>query len=86
MGTKTDLVLDLNPLVPGEGLIDREVVVPLLQREEPNDGADDEDNEGVQDQKPVENDKTGCDMVLLHDCEYGHEECDEKEDSGDETA
>ena len=47
---------------------------------------DDEDNEGVQDQKPVENDKTGCDMVLLHDCEYGHEECDEKEDSGDETA
>ena len=64
----THLVLNLDTRLAGHGVVDLEVVRPLLQRPEPEGGSDDEDDDRVDDEEPVEDDETACDMVLLHDC------------------
>lgn len=53
---KTHLVLDRNTLVPSETLENDQVVGTLPQGEEPHRSADNEDDEGIDDQEPVEED------------------------------
>lgn len=71
----THLVLDLNAGLGRDGVVNREVVVSLLQREEPDDGADDQDDEGINDQEPVQHNKTGRVVVLLHHGTDGDHKC-----------
>lgn len=64
------MVLDLNlDVLPG-GVPDLVVVVALLERVEPYEGADDEDGDAVHDEDPVEDDEADSDMVPLYDGEY----------------
>lgn len=73
------MVLDLNlDVLPG-GVPDLVVVVTLLERVEPYEGADDEDGDAVHDEDPVEDDEADGDMVPLYDCEYRYSERYEEE-------
>lgn len=55
-----------------------EEVSTLLQSEEPDECANDQDNNSIQDQDPIENNKTDSDMVALHDSTNGYGECDQQ--------
>lgn len=63
---ETDLILNRQPCFAGNRVVHYLVVRPLLQREEPEDGAENEDDDRVEDQHPISDNETGGDMVLLH--------------------
>ena len=55
---------------------DDRVFAALPQRVEPDEGADDEDGDGVSDECPVEEDEARGDVVPLRDGEDGDDERD----------
>ena len=74
------LILECDPVTRRKSYPFGLELVALPQREEPDQAADDNNDDRVNDEDVVENDEADGDVVSLHDSSKGHQECETQRD------
>lgn len=80
------LILKLLTVLWGSSKPQSVEIGPFPQSEEPNEGTDNEDTNGISQKHIVGYDKANSNVVALHNPNYGNEECHDESNSHDTTS